>query len=953
VITSISGQTVERLQAAGRGRGATLRASIQSIGAGIAGQALLVVSGPLVARMLGVDGRGELAGLLIWPAVLSAFGSLGIPAACTYFLSNQRAPGRNLLGEAYRLAAVQATALTALLAAILFVWVRGRPHDVQVAAIPITLLVAFVIAHSYGLAFLQGQHRFTAFNICRTVPGALYAVAAIILFLMGIRRLEVITAAWVLIHLVAALAANGLVLARMRPDWTRIAGLRRSLLAFGVRGLLGSISPVDSLPVDQAAIALFLSPAVLGLYVVGTAFTNLPRFLAQSVGMIAYPAIAAREGRDGRRLMWWFFWGVTLLNLGGALVLILLMPVLIHVFYGSAFAGAIPIAQILLIGTTLVASRRVVVEGLRGLGRPGASTIAELSMYPWLVVGAPLLMLRWGAPGLAAALSVAYGLSLLTAILLARQNPPVEGRLPRRRLSAAIVSRLNLSRETAWHLALIPGAGAAVGVLVGFVPWQVSLLLVGAVIGIVLLLLTRRLLREQQSLQRARGYEHRPSMSSAQTYARSESEGAAPLDLRLPRLFYYCGMLCIAQLTIRPVLSFTLSDWFFLAALLTTGAQLLLARRSPNSVAFVPVLVGIGVFSIAAFASSFGAVDPLQSLSTVARLVYLTVVWFWLGTVLLRKPGQVKTAVILWVASVALSGAAAIAQLLFGNVIPGGAVASWGRDSGFAQSVTDLGGMTAAALVPALMVLAFSSIRRRLGLLVCGCIVLILAGLMLSGSVGSLLAAGVAIALWAVSSRLQTRLFIILCIVGLGGFLALSAQQQAGGQSPFQRITTVGNAADPNSGTIWSRVATYQAAWERIQENPLIGVGLDSQSAQANAFRVHDVLLGAWYETGLVGAVGVFILLVSVAVIGRRTIREARSTEERALALALLLGFAAFVVYLLGEPFLYERYGWVSVALLLALRAQQRRTLRFPEEEPVVFAGAAAEERSPASSLVR
>ena len=523
-----------------------------------------------------------------------------------------------------------------------------------------------------------------------------------------------------------------------------------------------------------------------------------------------------------------------------------------------------------------------------------------------------------------------------------------------RRRSADLLSRCRPSSESARRLALVLGAGAAVGVLVALVSWQISLLFAVAGVGAALLLLARRALSEQQ-VRRLSGREQ--PLAEPRVRARAASteadRGVAALDLRFPRLLYYCGIVSIAQLTIRPALSFTLSDWFFLAALGATCAQLLATRRSPGAVGFVPVLLGIGIFSLAAFASSFGAQDPIQSLSTIARLVYLTVVWFWLGTVLLREPGHLKRAVTLWVISVALSGAAAIAQLLLGNVIPGGAVASYGRDSGFAQSVTDLGGMASAALVPALMLLAFSSLRRRLGLLAGGCIVLIVAGLMLSGSVGSLLAAGVVIAVWAVSSQLQTRLFVLLCVVGLGGFLVLNAQQQAGGESPFQRITTVGNAADRNSGTLWSRVATYQVAWERIQENPLLGVGLDSQSAHANAFRVHDVLLGAWYETGLVGAAGVLILLIAVGVIGMRTIREARSAQERALALALLLGFVAFVVYLLGEPFLYERYGWISVALLLALRAQQRRTSRAPYEAPVDLNEASAEQRRWVATLTR
>ena len=53
---------------------------------------------------------------------------------------------------------------------------------------------------------------------------------------------------------------------------------------------------------DQAVVGLFMPPSVLGLYVVAVAFTNLPRFVGQSIGMVAYPTVAnARDPLEARR----------------------------------------------------------------------------------------------------------------------------------------------------------------------------------------------------------------------------------------------------------------------------------------------------------------------------------------------------------------------------------------------------------------------------------------------------------------------------------------------------------------------------------------------------------------------------------------------------------------------------------------------------------------------------
>ncbi len=69
------------------------------------------------------------------------------------------------------------------------------------------------------------------------------------------------------------------------------------MLSFGVRGMLGASSPIEYYRLDQAVVGLFLAPVALGIYTVALAFTNLPRFVSTSVGMVAYPHVAAEQDR--------------------------------------------------------------------------------------------------------------------------------------------------------------------------------------------------------------------------------------------------------------------------------------------------------------------------------------------------------------------------------------------------------------------------------------------------------------------------------------------------------------------------------------------------------------------------------------------------------------------------------------------------------------------------------
>jgi O-antigen/teichoic acid export membrane protein len=378
-----------------------------------------MISGPLVARILGVEGRGYLAALYVWPGMLAALGTMGIPGACSYFLNSEPSQTERTLGAVYRMAIGQAIILTAVSGVFLFWWSRGKPSEVQIAIYPTLLIIPAGLAQDYALAVLQGKQRFSAFNAMRLLPALLYAISILVLFLFHENRLFIVVLLWVSTFLLAGVATTIVALRQTRIDWNIQSDLRRRIRKFGLHGHLGAIAPVDSLRLDQLAASIFLAPAALGIYVVSNAFTNLPRFISQSAGMVAYPGIAQRQGfAEKERLVWRYFWGITFTNCAISAIIILAMPFLVNLFFGKEFIASVPIAQILVLGTTFAASRRILVEGLRGHGYPQISSLAEISMYPWLLTGGAFLMWVYGVTGLAIGVTIGYALSLAVALVV-------------------------------------------------------------------------------------------------------------------------------------------------------------------------------------------------------------------------------------------------------------------------------------------------------------------------------------------------------------------------------------------------------------------------------------------------------------------------------------------------------------------------------------------------------
>jgi antigen flippase len=397
-----------------------------AVATGLAIQSALVVTGPLLARMLGPSGRGYLAALILWPLVITQLGNLGIPSALTYSIARHPASSRGLARLGLSFALPQALLLVALQGVWLLLILHGDPPEVRAAGWLTLALVPAMLAQQYGLALLQGHLRLRLFNGLRLLPWLLYAIGVAALFVAGEDAIVPIVAALLVAFWSSGATALVSGIRCSRGEAPPTVG-RRFLASFGLRGLLSSFSAVDVLRPDQVVLALFLSPSALGLYVVGLAFTNLPYFIAKSVGLITFPWVASRrEKADARRTMWSLLW----LTTGIALVIVAAMCATAHwlvpFFFGQSFTAAVTVTYIVLPGTVFLSARRVLSEGLKGRGYPLAGTVGELFSLAWIAVALAVLVPLWGIYGAAVALTSSYVVSMALLVVIAARHGELE-----------------------------------------------------------------------------------------------------------------------------------------------------------------------------------------------------------------------------------------------------------------------------------------------------------------------------------------------------------------------------------------------------------------------------------------------------------------------------------------------------------------------------------------------
>lgn len=380
--------------------------------ASIATQGLNVLTGILLARSLGPDGRGYLAALILWPVLVAAAGSLSLSDAVTFACARGRHSPRTITGTALAAWLVQSMVLVAIGAGVIRAVFADYPARIEETGYLMLAIVPLYLLTAYGTALLQGLSSLRPFNVLRVlVP---FTTGVILVGLALTERLDVRPAAlaYVATYFFTALAA---VYALARGDAlpSRVdRDLLRELLSFGLRSHTSFVTTTLNERLDQLVISLFLAPASLGLYVVAVTLSSATMLVGSTVSLVALPQAArltpgqARTDAVRRLVQLTFATSATV-----TVPLVIVTPFLLRVLFGPSFEPVANVARILLVAAVLFATGRVLSALLKGLGRPLDAGFAD-AMAACVTVGSLVLLLPgFGLTGAAISSLLTYGVS--------------------------------------------------------------------------------------------------------------------------------------------------------------------------------------------------------------------------------------------------------------------------------------------------------------------------------------------------------------------------------------------------------------------------------------------------------------------------------------------------------------------------------------------------------------
>jgi len=418
-----------------------------------------VLTGALAARLLGPDGRGELAAIQMWPNFLAAIANLGLPEAIVYFSARFTIRSGRYLGSA--------VALTLLLsAAFMACGYLALPHLLPAQSAEVIhaarwyLLLLVVQALYLPQHAFRGLSDFASWNAVRFLAAfgwfGVLATAAV----SGHRAPAFIALAYLAV--LAAIAAPLLLLTRRRvpgpyrPDLSQW----RPMLRFGLPSVTSGIPRTLNLRLDQMVMAALLPAHTLGLYVVAVTWSNAVAPFPNALANVLFPRTAAQVLAADRHRV--FAQGIRLAVLSTvcvAAVVAVVTPWLVPLLFGAAFAAAIPAALVLVGAAAIGAVNTVLEEGLRGLGRPVLVLRAELCGLAVTVVALLFLLQPYGILGAALASVLGYTAVLVTLVGASRaltQLAPMALLRPRRaeiehvwRVARRLFAKLALRHDVA------------------------------------------------------------------------------------------------------------------------------------------------------------------------------------------------------------------------------------------------------------------------------------------------------------------------------------------------------------------------------------------------------------------------------------------------------------------------------------------------------------------------
>lgn len=388
-----------------------------------------IATSVLLARVLGAEGRGLVAAILVYPTLLFSLFEGGFRQAAVYEIGRRALPSSSVVGAVL---AHYALASTVSLVTVIALLAWASPTDwpllwvlLAAAQVPVKL------ANAMGRGLLLGRQEVRIANLVERRARLGYAVVLVALFAVGTLTVPSALAAGV----VGQAVGLGVVLRRLKAlGLAEAAWVPAVWWAMARRGsvyALGLFVIQLNYRLDVLLLERLSEATVIGAYAVATQLVEVLWQLPAAFGLVLFARSAERHDERGgldviddvARSTRVSLVLVALASVGVAFV----APWAVPWVFGREFAAAVPMILALLPGVVALTTFKVINAFFAGGGRP---SVAVFVLLPAAIVNVALNLWwipAYGGVGAAAASSVTYALAgaVFVYVFVRRTGRPV------------------------------------------------------------------------------------------------------------------------------------------------------------------------------------------------------------------------------------------------------------------------------------------------------------------------------------------------------------------------------------------------------------------------------------------------------------------------------------------------------------------------------------------------
>lgn len=376
-------------------------------------QGVGLITSVIVARALGVEGRGLITALIFAPQIILTICASGLGTAIAIHIGKKTWEVREIVQTLIILAIVSASVGMLLsLAWILLTW-EDRYTPIMVAAA--VMIVPGAVVYHYAAGVFLGVKRIPTYAVKAWGPGVgKFILTALLVLILGLGVDGAVAATALSSLLVASFFAWKLFrFAPARPKWGK--DIARALTSTGFALSFVFLMIILVYRANVILIQQFGDLTQLGHYAIGSMFAELLwQIPVVFSALVVAKSAATKDGAGFSQKVATLARLILLTSITVSVAVAIIAPYLITFLYGREFAPSADIVRALLPGAVAITVLKTLRQDLSGKGRPW---VALWVVFPMLMAAfaiGPIVIPVHGALGAAYMTSAIYVLGTIS-----------------------------------------------------------------------------------------------------------------------------------------------------------------------------------------------------------------------------------------------------------------------------------------------------------------------------------------------------------------------------------------------------------------------------------------------------------------------------------------------------------------------------------------------------------